>query len=445
MLRIKHISLILSLLLFGPGLRAQSLENLSLEQAINMAKQNRPAFLLAGKQVAAATNATEQSRTGFKPRISFGADLRYNTILATSIVPNFGSPNPDEKVAVQFGTPWQSSAGVTLQQAVLNPTLKWSIQAGEIREQIAQNSSEKSALDLIEAVTGSYYELLLTMAAEEYAASSLQRWEVLLQQLELQQREGRALSTEVNTAFINKENARLSLEQARQNISLAGAYLLLQMGVEGDPADISLDTRLPALYEKLEQVPADSTQLSARPEYREALLNQKLAEVNATLESKSVLPTLDLVAYLGVIGFGDENTSILNLPESWFGNSYLGLQLSVPLLDMSRGSRENAQHINRDIARIQQQQWKSQIGYEVLQAQSQVRQAGRSIEVRQANLKVAQFNLETVQNRYQEGQSLFSELQNAEDLLKQSEQQYLQAIYEYLLSNLALQKARGGL
>jgi outer membrane protein TolC len=442
----KKIKLFLFTMLMAYGAsKAQTVYDLTLEEAVKLAKQHRSAYLLANKDVKASTLVTRESRAGFAPTLTLDADIRYNAILATSIVPNFGGANPSEKIPLQFGTPFQSTVGVTLKQNLLNPTLKPSIQASQVREQIAENAKTKSYSDLVEMVSVSYYQVLLYETAIQYSTVSFTRWESLWKQLELRMGEGRALPTEVNTAFINKENARLTLQQDQQNAMLSKQYLLLQIGLDSISASsIKLSNDLAGLYTDSGKL-TDSVNVAARPEFKEAKLNEELAVWNSKREARGILPTLSFVGYLGAGGFGDKDNSILNVSDNWFGSSYLGLQLSMPFLDFTRSSRVETQRINREKAVIQQTQWKNQIQYEVAQARLKTIQAQDAIAVRKKNLDVADQNEKTIAIRFSEGRALLTDVLDAETLLEQSRQQFLQAIYDYLNATISYRKAIGEL
>jgi len=425
---------------------AQDDFQLSLQEAVDLAMENRPAMLIAQKESATRTLTTTQSRAGFTPTIGLDADFRYNTILQTSIVPDFTQPNSDVRQAVQFGTPLQASAGITLNQSLLDPSKKGSIIANEILEELALNAVKLTEAELIEAVRSAYYQVLLSQAVYDYSASSFLRAERLWKQLEQRAKEQRALPTEVGTAFIAKENAGLTKATDEQNILLNKAYLLVQMGLpDVDPRNVVLTDELSTLASTSETSPSDEWDPGMRPEYRETLLNQRLAVTNAGTEKKSIAPKLNLIGFMGANGFGDSNSRITDISQSWFGSSYLGLQLSIPFLDFSRSSRIAIQQMANDKASIQQRDLDAQIKYEVQLAVIRLNQSEKAVTLQQANIEVATSNLKIITSRFEEGRSLLTDVTDAENLLKQAEQEYLQAVYNLLIARINIEKAHGTL
>ena len=425
---------------------AQDYFQLSLQEALNLAMENRPALLIAQKERTSSGLTTMQSRSGFTPTIGMDADFRYNTILQTSIVPDFTQPNSDVRQAVQFGTPLQASAGITLNQSLIDPTKKGNIRANEILEELAINAVKRTEVELIEAVRTAYYQVLLAEAVFDYSASSFVRAEMLWNQLEKRAKEQRALPTEVSTAYIAKENAALAKATDEQNILLNKAYLLVQIGLQDvDPRNVVLTDDLSTLASTSQNPSSSNWDPGMRPEYNETLLNQKLAVTNAETEKRSIAPKLNFLGFIGANGFGDSNSSITDLGQSWFGSSYLGLQLSIPFVDFSRSSRIAIQNMAKDKASIQQRDLDAQIRYEVQLASTRLNQAEKALTIQSSNIEVATSNLNIITSRFDQGRSLLTDVIDAENLLKQAEQEYLQAIYNLLIARINLEKAKGTL
>lgn len=418
---------------------------LSLNDAIELAKKNRADFLAATKDADIAQQSLSEQRTNYLPKLTFNADVRYNAILPTSIVPNFANPASGETQAVKFGQPWQSTAGLTLTQSLLNPTLKPGIDSKNVSLQLAENARIKTENQLIESVSVGYYQVLLNDVSVEFAQATYQRQSAFYQQVLAREKEGRALPTDLNTALINRQNAQLSLAQAKQNLALSKQYLLLQTGLDSVGAsNLQLTDKLRDF--KTEQgLKVDSSVFQQRPEWRETQLNAMTALYNERKESRALIPTLNLVGYYGGLGFSKDAGNVLNFGNNWFSTGYIGLQVASPLLDFGSGHRITSQRLTREKALLQQKQIQHQISYEIAQAQMQKKQASEVVAVRQQNLALAQSNKTVIEKRYIEGRALITEILDAESLLRQAEQDLLQSIFNFLSAYIALQKACGTL
>lgn len=444
----KNLS-ILALFLFGHYVlfaQRETGKSLSLDDAVQLAKKNRTEFLLVGKDASIAEEALSEQQHNYFPKLNFNADVRYNAILATSIVPNFANPGSGETQAVQFGQPWQSSAGLTLTQNLLNPTLKPGIESKNVSVQLAENTRIKSEIQLVETISTGYYQVLLNQVAVTFSEASYNRQLGFYNQIADRQKEGRALLTDANTAFINKENARLSVQQSSQNLLLSKQFLLLQIGLDSAGSQgLELTNKLLDFSMENSNSIVDSTIYKQRVEWKETELNALQAFYNEKKESKANIPTINLVGYYGAIGFSKEASSTFNFSNNWFTTSYVGLQISSPILDFGRTNRVATQRIYREKAFLQQAQTKKQISYEIAQATLQKKQAIETIAVRKQNLELAKTNKETIVKRYEEGRGLVTDVLDAESLLRQAEQDLLQSIFNYLNADLAYRKATGSI
>jgi outer membrane protein len=443
----KNLIILTTLLIniqFVQSQNTASLKTLSLEQSIELAKKHRTEFLIANKDAAIAQQSLSEQQHNYFPKLNFNADFRYNAILATSIVPNFANLGSGETQAVKFGQPWQATTGFTLTQNLLNFTLKPSTESKNISLQLAENNRIKSEVQLVETVSIGYYQVLLNQMAVDFSQSSYNRQAGFYNQVNQQQKEGRSLSTDVNTAFINKENARLSVQQSKQNLVMSKQFLLLQIGLDSTGANrLQLSNQL--LDFKLDDSShsLDTASYKQRAEWKETQLNAMQAFYNQKKESKAVLPSVNLIGYYGALAFSKDAGNLLNVGNNWYTTSYIGLQISSPILDFGRTNRVATQRIQREKALLQQEQAKKQISYEITQAALQKKQALETIAVRKQNFELAKSNKLVIENRYNEGRSLVTEVLDAEALLKQSEQDLLQSIYNYLNADLAYRKATG--
>jgi outer membrane protein len=447
-MQMKNIS-ILTLFLFGANIlvaQRETIKSLSLDDAIQLAKKNRTEFLLAGKDASIAKEALSEQQHNYFPKLNFNADIRYNAILATSIVPNFANLASGETQAVKFGQPWQSSAGLTLTQSLLNPTLKPGVESKNVSVQLAENARIKSEIQLVETISTGYYQVLLNQVAVSFSEASYNRQLGFYNQIAGRQKQGRALLTDANTAFINKENARLSVQQSLQNLLLSKQFLLLQIGLDSAGAQkLELTNKLLNFSLENSTSMVDSTIYKQRIEWKETELNALQAFYNEKKESKAIIPTINLVGYYGALGFSKDAGNTFNFSNNWFTTSYIGLQISTPILDFGRTNRVATQRIYREKAFLQQAQTKKQISYEIAQASLQRKQAVETIDVRKQNLELAKTNKETIVKRYEEGRGLVTDVLDAESLLRQAEQDLLQSIFTYLNADLAYRKAVGNI
>lgn len=439
----KYISLLgLTLLAFCS--LAQSNQPLTLEEAIHTARSHRSDYLSAGYDVDAAQQAVKEQRSNYLPKVTANVDTRYNAILATSIVPNFAKPGSGETQAVKFGQPWQTTAGLTITQPLFTPTLKPTITTRQLDWQKANQAQTQAEADLIESVSTNYYRVLVNEMAVTYQLAALKRQESLYDQLQKRLAEGRALRSDVLSAEINVKNATLDWRQAKQDLKLSRYFLLLQMGVDTmGSAGLKLVNDLET--QPLSIAAIDSGAYRQRTEWRNRQLDILRFTSEERRERKSILPSVNLVGYYGNLGFSKDLGGLGNFGQNWYSTSYIGIQLSSPLVDFSRANRMESQRLNRLKAQEQQRQVRRQVSYEITEASLRYEQGLERLSVKKDNRVLAEQSLQLVLARLGEGRALLTEVREAERELSQAEQQVLQSYFDVFIARLAHQKAIGQL
>ena len=209
---------------------------LSLNQAIALAKTSQGAYqnLALDEQVAA--QAARATRGLYRPQLGGAAEVRYNAIQPTSILPNFANPGSGERVAVRFGTKFQATAGLTFNQRLYDASALAQRRVDATNQQLAANATLRGRVALVQAVSTAYYEALLRETQLAFAQADHSRAQAVYRDQTARQQAGRALTLDVSTARITVRSAALALDLTRQNILLSKQNLLATLGLPPDTA-----------------------------------------------------------------------------------------------------------------------------------------------------------------------------------------------------------------
>jgi len=147
-------------------LAAQGPESVTLDVAVQKALAAR----LEMKALAHRAQGTEKdlkaNQLRYIPQINAQADLRYNAILATSIVPigALTGGSTDQTVAVRFGTNWANGGGFNLRQTIFDPTIKGTRELAILNGKLLNAQKEQTAEQITVEVARAYYALLIAEA-----------------------------------------------------------------------------------------------------------------------------------------------------------------------------------------------------------------------------------------------------------------------------------------
>jgi outer membrane protein TolC len=417
---------------------------LTVEQAIQKALQNRLELRAYDQRALMAERALRANQLRYVPQISAGVDARYNAILATSIVPvgRFNPLNPtDDVAAIRFGTKWANGAGLTLNQVVYDPGIKGARELAELDGQLTAAQKAQRAERVAVEVAQVYYALMITEAEVEHARSDSALAATKLADTRLRLMEGRALPTDVEAAQADSTNARLRMSDIRHNAADWRAQLAYQMGMTPDSgAGLRTSETLERLLEA-RQIPKGGPPAPGTAANIQALKVQQSQQL-ADNEKAGFKPSLMLNGFLGASHFSDA----IDLWEGgkWFPTSYIGLSLNLPLTEgFIRQQRILRLNASRQADQMDLDALHNQSSLEFERAKIALAGAEDALAVQQQILALAENRLAVSQTRASEGRAIASEIALAQNQLQDARFHYHRRAYDLLLADLEMRRVCG--
>ncbi|MCW5908367.1 MAG: TolC family protein [Chitinophagales bacterium] len=425
--------------------QAQQAGRLSLQQAIDYAMEHQPAFqnYKADQRIAQARSLEATSK--YLPKVNGSYDMRNNLKLG-QIALKF--PNPvtgiEEDRTIQQGTKYSATAGVDLQQPLLDMSAVSDIQTASKQQELANLQLQQATIDLKLNVSRAYYLALLNQERVNKVSKSVERFEKAYNDTKVRFDNGNALKSEVNRAYLNLSNAKFQLKTATDSIETSKTYLLQLIGMEPD-ARITLTDALPvnvsvvALPEYPDVKGAELSRVELKAENVQETLNRQ-QQKKITYQ---YIPTINGYGYIG--GQGIDNKELFRR-ESWFWTSYIGLRVNIPIFDglqkmaLSQQQKLTVSKNQNNIAAI-----KSTIRYQLQTTSFNYSNAAQNLLLIKENVQLAEDLVKDVNVRYANAVATYQEVLDAENTLKETEFNYLQALYAYLISELEWKKANGKL
>lgn len=338
----KKISLSLLLLVAAFASQAQPL---GWQQLWKSALQNR-ASLQAGKaEQSAAQWAEKTAQSAYLPQISLAYDYRYNPLVPAQAVPvgQFLPVATDETRIIRFGTTWQQSAGLSFYQPLIDRDLRSRLAQSRLQAQQANLRLDEAEALLAEEllisclrVGNGLQSVQATVADTQQTASAVQAAQERLQA-------GRASREAFEQQQIQHLQSLRNWRQSESTLLREQIYLSFLTGLPLQTilADTSYLADLPLL---LQDRPA-----AVQPDFSRLRLQSETRARELELQrlKQSRLPRLGVDAFLGANQFS--NNFQPAAAGTWFGTSYVGLSLRMPLLQSSNGvaAQRNLSEQNR--------------------------------------------------------------------------------------------------
>lgn len=391
------------LLLLVTALPAQP-RLITLRECLDTARIRKPELRSAEYDIEIARSRTRGEQGTLGPRITIGYDLDYHAIIPAQVLPTgqFLPVPTDEQRAVRFGTPWQQAAGLTAYQPLLDYLTRSRIAERELDIKLRELDLQAREETLSGEIIRSYARLrTLAAALAKSAADTAGTW-TNVELVRARVEEGRELRSELNEALVNHNRARTSFleveaEARREKVRLA--WLSGIPAAARDDAEFEFGPLADEILEPLAQrfLP-DSTAAFRSYLWQEEKLGQQILTTR-----RQRFPVLGLQGFLGANQFADTFTPFR--ANTWYGSSYVGLNLSFPLLpgeDLKNGIRQS--ELAREQVRSIRQEARDRLENEDRMAADELRQLRAQEVITRSSVELLEENVLLMRDRYAQGQ-----------------------------------------
>ncbi len=419
----------------------QGQQTLTLQQAQDYAVKNANSVTQSKYDEEIAKIQIDQLLAIGLPQLNGSVQFQNFLNLPTSIIPGaiFGSPGQDVKV--QFGVPYQMTAGVSGSQLLFDGAWLIGLQASKEYSQLAAMTVKKSEFEIKHQIAQSYYlaviakeSILLYQEGKKLLAKSLQDTKAL-------NKEGFVDEQSIDQLqfAVNEWESRIIV--AESNATLTLDILKFSMGMP-----LSNEIELADNSSSLSAVSGEAlmdAKFVVENNLDVQLVNKAIGLQGLNVKSKKAtrLPSL--------AGFYNLQTQALrrefdfaDTKKQWFPIQLWGIQMNVPIL--SGGAKYNA--IKRAEVELAQMNATSKMVKEgatlaFKNAQTAYLTASKSVENAKASLALAQKIFEKTNLKFTEGIGTSFELTQVNNQILQAQGAYVQALLQLLNAQDQLQKA----
>lgn len=415
-------------------------EQLSLEEAIGIALKNNAELKVKSLNTAIFKKQEEQALREKIPDVYANYNLRRNLIIPTTPVPAIAfnpNANSGEILPLQFSTNWTSNAGLNAQWDIFNPENHGLTKEARQKSAISATEEKISANELEFKVGSDYAACIIAKKQLQLATADTVSKNKVLAMTREQYAAGRLKVTDLNQVSSEKNEALSNLLKAQNIFIISKAQLLADMGFSPNQnyAFSFSDSLSNILTNYSPEQPASPNSLSLQKLGKQ----EELTHIQLQNAQYGFLPTVSLTGFYGANYF-DSDFALLN-GENWYGNSYVGLSINVPI---TRGlNRVKKIEGLRLQGKADQESYKArqiQIQLESFQAQQDVLLKEKILQQKEKNRTLAKENLEAVTSQFENGRLLSGDWVKSDFLFRQAKTDYLQAAYDYIIAKMKVEK-----
>lgn len=408
-------------------------EILTLEKCIELALKNNQTIKIAEQKIFSAQWKIKETFAGYLPQVNVsGTYLRKKK---TEIEPSILQAMKSRSFSLAFAEEIYTGR-LSLEQPIYTwGKISQANRQAALAYQIAREEYLKTKNEIVAQVKETFYRLLL---AKQMVLISQEAVEVTAGHLRVTEtfyKEGKVSKYDVSRAKVQLTNAQTNLIKAKNALKLAKETLFYLLNTKPDEVDVQGEMKY--LPREIDLDTALEEALSNRPETKQMKLQEEIGNSLIKLTKASNKPTVILSG-----NYDWQNDQLST--KDWYDTWQALLVLNVPLFDgFSTRAKVKQSEANLEQIKLSRDLIIESVKLEVKQAVLNFQQAKESIEAQKENVETAKDNLRIAQERYKLGLMSNIEVRDAELTLTQAETNYYQAIADYLIALVKLEKAIG--
>ena len=416
----------------------QSALTLTLEQALEIALSESPTIKVAEQEIEIKRFAKQESYSSLYPR--FDVTAQYQRMIAKQTMSmDMGDGNPR---TLKVGSDNSFNGGVSASMPVVNAQLWESLKVSESDVMLSIEKARSSQIDMIEQVSKAYFSVLLAKEslvvyqrvydnAVENNKNIKKRYDV-----------GSVSEYDYISSNVSVQNAIPNLVEAQNSVVLALWQLKALLGIDLkkniDVAGSLTDYEAQMNYAHT----IDQLDLSNNSSLKQLDIQEGMLESALKISKLANVPTLSINAAYLYTALGNDGKFFQS--KAWNPYSYAGVQLNIPIFaGLQRRSAIKQASLNLSNLKLQRENAKRQLQVAVVQSLNNMQTNVKKYSAAAATVGQAQRGYEIAVKRYEVGRGTLVDIDNSQLQLTQAELGRNSAIYNFMVSKIALDKILG--
>lgn len=301
----------------------------SIKDAISKGISNSESIEISKLNVNIQKDESSKSISKFLPTINGVIDWRYNIILPTNIIPGdiFGTPGIDKEA--RFGTNWNLTTGIELNMSIYDANNFGNAKNEKLEIQIKENNVTKTKQQLELTIAKAYYTCIILKNQIGFYDQSIKKSLTYYKDMQSLFSQGQIQEYDLILAKNNYEIQELEKSKAEKLLEQSYQYLAYYMGINENDKFILTDSII--YKENVISISKAQANVSNTIDYQNLLIQYNQSKVTKNKWLKTYIPTVGLYGYLGAQSLRNDISDLFT--QKWFGTSYIGLKVNIPIFD----------------------------------------------------------------------------------------------------------------
>ncbi len=413
------------------GGATQSTLMLTLDDALKIALSESPTVQIADQTIEAKKYAKKGTYAALWPEIS--ASASYQRYIAKPSFHIMGQ-------TVKMGTTNTMTGGFSAAMSLINAQLWKSLKFPAMDVELAVEQARSSRIDMIEQVSKAFYQVLLAKDSYEVYKRVYDNAVTNHKIVEKRYSVGQVSEYDFIQSQVSVANAEPNVFSAENSIMLALWQLKALLGLDLERPIDCVGT-LASYEDSLTSQIDTQNSLINNSTMKQLDIQERMLMQNLKIQRAANLPSL-----AGTINYQwtamDETMKISNF--KWMGSSTAAFSLNVPIF--SGGKRRAAINQSKiDITKLQLQRedTERQLRTAAMSYYSNMQTSLKQYHALSQTISQAKRGYEIAVKRYEVGSGTLVEIDNSQLAYTQAELSRSNAIYNYLINQVSLEKLSG--
>jgi outer membrane protein len=421
---------------------AQVRHEFTAQDAVAYAKKNNAQVKNALLDVLLQEQTNREITATAYPQISATLNGTGYIKLPTTLLPGefFGQP-PGTHIPVKFGTKFNESGAVSLQQLLFDGQVFIGLQARDAAIDFSKKAQEVTEINIITNVYKVYYQLAASHNQIAILDANITSVEKLLNDTRKFFEGGFAEKLDVSKLEVQLANLKTERQKAQNTINngFLGLKVLIGMPIQDS---LILKEQISEVEIRNGVLDASNYRYSDRKEYQYAEIGKNLNQFNIRRYQLSKLPTVSMSASYSA----NRQSNSFGFGDPWFKTSYVGMNVNIPIFS---GGAKNARIRSAELQLEQTQNnldaLKISIDNDVRQAINNYSNALATLDDQKRNMQLAETVYSQTQLKFTNGIGSQTEISTAQSDLLVAQSNYILAMYDAIKAKIDFLRATGKL
>jgi outer membrane protein len=437
----------------------------TVKQAVDYALKNNVNVKNALLQVKVQEMQNREFTSAAYPHINASLGTTYNPNVATQVLPNFISPatyqvlidegvkngngnpivmpNDFGFIAAQFGTKFNASAGVSLNQLLFDGQVFVGLLARGAAIKLYQKGAEVTEEGIKANIHKIYYQLVVGNLQVELLDANIALLEKNLHDTRIIYENGFREKLDVDKATVQLANVQTEKQKVLNQISNGYYALKFLMGMP-IADELILTDKVTDRDVKEGMLDATTYKHEDRKEFQQVQITKQLLEYNVRRFKLSQIPTISLSALYAKNAQRDKWNFFGK--GNWYTISNVNLNISIPIFN-GLLLKSKIQEAGIEVEKInnQMESMKLWIDNDVESAKNNYKSAINRMDFQKKNMELAEKIYQQTKKKYEMGIGSQLEIVVAQTDLKTAQTNYVSALYDAIIAKVDFLKATGKL